>query len=97
MPDALHCITLHCMENQITLRLPRELARALTLRAKARGVPKSQLVREAVMKYVAEPELETDEEFWARNRHFIGSLALDRDAMAADPIARQIVEHNFRD
>jgi len=85
------------MDSQITLRLPKDLAKALAQRAKAQGVPKSQLVREAVMKYVAEPEPESDEAFFARNRHFIGSLSLDHDAMMADPIARQMYEHNFRE
>jgi metal-responsive CopG/Arc/MetJ family transcriptional regulator len=85
------------MDSQITLRLPRELARALAKCAKARGVPKSQLVREAVMKYVAEPERESDEAFWERNKHFIGMLKGDHEAMMADPIARQMYEHNFRE
>jgi len=85
------------MDSQITLRLPKELARALAKRAKAQGVPKSQLVRESVVKYLAEPERESDEEYWARNRHFIGSLTLDHQAMMDDPIARQIYEHNFRE
>jgi metal-responsive CopG/Arc/MetJ family transcriptional regulator len=85
------------MDGQITLRLPKELARALARKAKARGVPKSQLVREAVMKYVAEPEAESDEAYWERNRHFIGMLKGDHEAMMADPLARQIYEHNFRE
>lgn len=85
------------MDSQITLRLSKELARALAKRAKARGVPKSQLVREAVQKYLAEPEQESDEAFWERNKHFIGSVQGDHEAMMADPIARQMYEHNFRE
>jgi metal-responsive CopG/Arc/MetJ family transcriptional regulator len=82
---------------QITLRIPKELARVLSRKAKARGVPKSQLVREAVQKYVAEPEQESDEAFWARARPFIGSVHGDHEAMMADPLARQIYEHNWRE
>jgi metal-responsive CopG/Arc/MetJ family transcriptional regulator len=85
------------MDSQITLRLPKDLARAIARRAKARGAPKSQLVREAVSKYLAEPEAESDEAFWERTRHFIGSLEGDQEAMMADPIARQMYEHNFRE
>lgn len=85
------------MESQITLRLPKALARALSQRAKARGVPKSQLVREAVARYMSEPEPLSEAEFMERARQFIGSIHGDQDAMLADPIARQMYEHNFRD
>ncbi len=42
-------------DEQITLRIPRDLARELARRAKALRVPKSQLVREAMSRYLAEP------------------------------------------
>lgn len=84
------------MDSQITLRLPRELDRALNKRAKARGVPKSQLVREAVARYIAEPEAMSEEEFQRIAESFVGCLELDHEAMMADPIARQIYEHNTR-
>jgi len=88
------------MDSQITLRLPKELARALTKRAKARGVPKSQLVREAVARYVAEPEPLSDEEFRARYDAFVGSATsapgAHEAAMTDDPMYRQIYENNFR-
>ena len=85
------------MDSQVTLRLPTALARALARKAKARGVPKSQLVREAVMKYLAEPEAESNEAIWERTRHLIGSVSLDHEAIMQDPIARQIYENNFRE
>ena len=50
------------MDAQITLRLPRELARNLARLAKARGVKKSHLVREAVTDYLGRSEEETAEE-----------------------------------
>lgn len=37
----------------LTLRLPAALARALARSARARGVPKSHLAREAVARYLA--------------------------------------------
>jgi len=43
-------------DDHLTLRLPRELARALARWARARGVPKSQLAREAVARYLAPVE-----------------------------------------
>ena len=85
------------MDAQITLRLPRELARHLARLAKARGVKKSHLVREAVSEYVARTQEETPEQLWARLQPFVGSIKGDREAMMADPIARQIYEHNVRE
>jgi len=40
-------------DSHLTLRLPADLARALARWAHSRGVPKSQLVREAVARYLA--------------------------------------------
>jgi hypothetical protein len=41
------------MEEHLTLRLPAKLSRALSRWAKARGMPKSAIVREAVTQYLA--------------------------------------------
>jgi len=40
-------------DSHLTLRLPANLARALVRLASSRGLPKSQLVREAVARYLA--------------------------------------------
>jgi hypothetical protein len=40
-------------DSHLTLRLPADVARALARWARSRGVPKSQLVREAVARYLA--------------------------------------------
>jgi predicted transcriptional regulator len=40
------------MKSYLTLRLPATLARSLARLARARGVPKSQVVREAVSQYL---------------------------------------------
>ena len=40
-------------DDHLTLRLSRDLARALARWARERGVPKSQLAREAVVRYLS--------------------------------------------
>ncbi|MGH7614285.1 MAG: CopG family transcriptional regulator [Gemmatimonadales bacterium] len=81
----------------MTFRIPRELSRALNRSARERGVPKSQLVREALREYlVVEPSPEPGE-VWRRIAKYKGIAALDHAAIDADPIARQIREHNWRD
>lgn len=42
-------------DTHLTLRLPTELARALARWARERQVPKSQVVREAVARYLSPP------------------------------------------
>jgi hypothetical protein len=39
-------------DSHLTLRIPAELARTLARRAKALGIPKSQMAREAVVRYL---------------------------------------------
>jgi hypothetical protein len=86
------------MDQQTTFRLPRTLAKRLADQAKRRGVPKSLVVREALEAYLgvgvpvggatlvreAAPE-------------YLGSLALDREAVASDPVAAMIRERNWRE
>jgi len=43
----------HMKDDHLTLRLPKDLARALARWARDRGLPKSHVVREAVAYYVA--------------------------------------------
>ncbi len=85
------------MDAQLTLRLPRDLDRRLARHAKARGLKKSHLVREAVARYLAATEGPTAEELWERSKPYIGIVQGDHEAMMADPLARQIYEHNFRE
>jgi len=40
-------------DSHLTLRLPAELARALARKARALGLPKSQVAREAVARYLS--------------------------------------------
>jgi predicted DNA-binding protein len=47
-------------ESHLTLRLPAELAKALIRKARALGVPKSHMVREAVARYLEPTERAAD-------------------------------------
>jgi hypothetical protein len=47
-------------DSHLTLRLPRDLARALSRWAREHGVPKSQVAREAVVLYLAPTPSEPD-------------------------------------
>lgn len=84
-------------DEQLTLRLPRDLARQLARRARELGAPKSQVVREAIQAYLASGPALKPGEAWARVKHMVGSMPLDQAAIERDEIARQIRDHNWRD
>lgn len=86
-------------DDQLTLRLPRELARQLARRAREQRVKKSEVVREALQSYLApEPLVATDPgAAWERVKHMVGAFPLDPDAIERDELARQIRDHNWRD
>jgi predicted transcriptional regulator len=72
--------------------------RALAKAAKARGLKKSHLVREAVALYLARDEQAVEQErLRAVLKEFAGSVALDHEEVMKDPIARHIYEMNWRD
>jgi hypothetical protein len=83
-------------QDQITLRLPRSLARTLQRRAKEQRVPKSQVVREALMSYLVASEAEP-EDAWQRVAPFIGAVRLDAAAAEHDALTQQIRDHNWRE
>lgn len=87
---------MHPMSGQTSLRLPTALARALERRARERGVPKSQLVREALELYLAAAPPLTLDRVRERSAPYLGALALDAGRVSADPGARLIREHNWR-
>ncbi|MFN2564379.1 MAG: ribbon-helix-helix protein, CopG family [Gemmatimonadaceae bacterium] len=84
-------------DDQLTFRLPRELARALARRARERRVPKSQLVREVLEAYLAGAPAPDAAEAWRRVAPMVGALALDQTAIERDEIAAQIRAHNWRE
>lgn len=83
------------MDDQLTFRIPRGLARALARRAKEQGVPRARVVREALAAYLAETKPVSSEERERRLERFIGAARL-RPMSEADEITRQIYEHNWR-
>jgi len=86
------------MADQTSFRLPTPLARALARAARARGVPKSQLVREALEQYLAQQEpAQSPATVRERSATYIGSVRLDAEALAADPTARMIRQRNWRE
>ena len=98
MVSVSQCITLHYMDDQLSFRIPRELVRALRRTADERGVPKSQLVREALQAYLMAPAPgRSAEPLPAHARSLIGSVRLDRAAAERDELAARIRRHNWRD
>jgi hypothetical protein len=90
--------TLQCMhDDQLTLRVPRDLARQLRQQARARGVPASQVVREALQAYFASATPEDASDTWARVAPMVGSLALDPSDLERDALASQLRAHNWRE
>jgi Arc/MetJ-type ribon-helix-helix transcriptional regulator len=61
------------MERQITVRLPRSLARRLQRLAEDRGIRRSQLVREALEAYLGEPVPSPGERPFDRVRDLAGA------------------------
>lgn len=85
---------------QTSFRLPVELLRMLTRTAKQRGVPKSQLVREALERYLAAgnpPEPRAPLAVRERTATYMGMIRLPDPDEADDPIAVRIRENNWRD
>lgn len=83
------------MDDQVTFRIPSELARALARQARERRVPKSQLVREALRGYL-EASAPASADPRAALEQFRAIAPLDRAAIEADALARQIRKHNWR-
>jgi predicted DNA-binding protein len=83
------------MDDQVTFRIPQELARALARQARERRVPKSQLVREALRGYL-EAAAPVSPDARAALDRFRAIAPLDRAAIEGDALARQIRKHNWR-
>ena len=86
------------MDTQTSFRLPQGMLRALERLARQRGVPKSELVREALEQYLAapgqgnEPNAMTVRE---RSAPYIGSISLSN--AGAEEISVRIRRNNWRD
>ena len=86
------------MADQTSFRLPTALARALDRAARARGVPKSQLVREALELYLAtNVPARSPTAVKERSARYIGAVRLDASGIDADQSARMIRHRNWRE
>ena len=93
-----NCNTLHCMhDDQVTFRIPRELSRQLRQLSRERGVPSSQIVREALQAYLGGPMQEDPATIWSRLEPLIGSLTIDSAAIERDALTAQLRRHNWRE
>lgn len=89
---------MHCMDNQLTLRVPAELARRLAARAKAAGVKRSQVVREALLAYLASaPDQPRTTSVRERLAPYIGAVTLDAPSTERDELAQRLRSHNWRE
>ena len=84
-------------DDQVTLRIPRELARRLRQQARERGVPSSQIVREALQFYLGGGMPEDPATAWSRVAPLVGSLSIDSAAVERDALAAQLRRHNWRE
>ena len=86
------------MDAQITLRVPADLAKRLTARAKQAGVKRSQVVREALQAFLGTgvDALRTTS-VHERLAPYIGAVALDAPALERDELARRLRAHNWRE
>ena len=85
--------------SQASFRLPRELASALTRLARARRVPKSQLVREALEQYLSAAAADAPLSSTVRERSaaYIGAVKLSTKTRTDDPVAALIRARNWRE
>ncbi|MDO8665623.1 MAG: CopG family transcriptional regulator [Gemmatimonadales bacterium] len=93
------CTTMHCMDEQLTFRIPPELARLLNRSARDRGVPRAIVVREALAGYLAETPADdppAPSRSWEQVERFVGAVKLDPAKLEADELARRVRDHNWR-
>ena len=87
------------MGDQTSFRLPREMQRQIERVAKERGVPKSQLVREALELYLNKPppgESRPGLSLQDRSAPYIGSINLSGPG-DAEAIADRVRRRNWRE
>jgi len=84
------------MDDQTSLRLPREMLRELERVARERGVPKSRLVREALELFLAGPAMGSPV-LTVRDRSapYIGSIDLTGPG-DAEGVADRVRRRNWR-
>ena len=86
------------MPEQTSFRLPGEMLREIERVAKERGIPKSQLVREALERYLAKPVAGASPVLSVQDRTapYIGSINLSGPG-DAEAIADRVRRRNWRE
>lgn len=86
------------MVQQTSFRLPGEMLREIERVAKERGIPKSQLVREALERYLAKPAAGASTVLSVQDRTapYIGSINLSGPG-DAEAIADRVRRRNWRE
>jgi hypothetical protein len=74
--SSVHCTTMHCMESQLTIRLPADLSGALARACRQSGRKASDIVRAALRDYLNAPSASGPSPA-ERVRGLIGSLDSD--------------------
>lgn len=70
---AVHCITMYAMEDQVTVRFPHELSKALKKKAAQMQRKPSEVVRMAVAEFLQMSDVPVESPA-KRVKHLIGSL-----------------------
>ncbi|HEX3868453.1 MAG TPA: hypothetical protein VHV78_16935 [Gemmatimonadaceae bacterium] len=83
-------------DEQITVRVPGDLAAAVAAFAYQRSIPKSMVVREALAAYVANASPATSADAWGKVESLVGSLSLDPRSLQRDALSRAVRAHNWR-
>lgn len=86
------------MDAQLTLRLPADLARRLAARAKATGLKRSHVVREALQAFLqSPPDVPRSTTVRERIGSYVGAVSLDGPSAERDELARRLRSHNWRE
>ena len=86
------------MDAQVTLRVPAELARRLAARAKATGLKRSHVVREALQAFLqSPPDVPRSTTVRERIGSYVGAVSLDGPSVERDELARRLRSHNWRE
>ncbi len=87
---------MNAKDEQLTVRVPTELANAVEQFAYEKSIPKSMVVREALATYMTNVGAAPAGSTWTNVSHLVGSLSLDRSAVERDELARAMRAHNWR-
>ena len=85
------------MDDQLTLRLPADLTRRLERLAKAHGVKRSVIVREALEQFLGAAVPTPPSVVRERMARYVGAVRLTPAGSERDALAKAMREHNWRE